>query len=343
MIKWLLALSLCLSLPPRLVAQDAAEKTAEEICARVANYKPDPKARPTEEDRKLVASGALRPIYLLQWGEEATEDREYDETRRYCLVKGDCDIGLAMIFANGWGVARDYDAATWCLCRADREVAPLIREKMLAHVERMRTAEEPEDLRYCDYATDPLELLSCPQPTPTEGWPKDRIARVRETLTPEAARALDGLATDLDAFASADADVHAFWALGNVMYTPQKVEEEDRIRNEQVSALERLAAARAPGCAAAALKAADAELNGSYRRVRAVPPESPHRDSGEHKAEWVETLRDAQRAWIRYRDAWTAFYQARWKGTAKPEELKREISCALTLERSAQLDGIYTE
>ena len=105
-----LALSLCLTLPVPVVAQDVAEKTPEEICARVANYTPGPKARPTEENRKLVASGSLRPIYLLQWGEEATEDREYDDTRRYCLVKGDCDIGLAMIFANGWGVARDYDA-----------------------------------------------------------------------------------------------------------------------------------------------------------------------------------------------------------------------------------------
>jgi uncharacterized protein YecT (DUF1311 family) len=309
----------------------------------VANYTPGAKARPTEEDRRLVASGALRQTVVLQYGDEAREEREYDETRRYCLVTGKCDIDLAMIFANGWGVARDYDAATWFLCRLDASTALAEKEGMLAHVERMRTAEEPEELRYCDHATDTMGLLYCPQPTPTEGWPKDRIARVRETLTPEAARALDGLATDLDAFASADADVHAFWALGNVMYTPRKVEEEDRIRNEQVSTLERLAVARAPGCTPAALKAADAALNESYRLARAVPPESPHRDTSEHEAEWTETLRDAQRAWIRYRDAWTAFYLARWKGKAKPEVLKREISCALTLERSAQLDGIHAE
>lgn len=262
--------ALCLALPVPLGAQDVDEKTAEKTCARFASWKPGPEARPTEEDRRLVASGSLRPILLLQWGEEPTEEREYDETRRYCLVKGDCDIALAMIFANGWGVARDYDAATWFLCRVDRELTRWEKESMLAHVERMRTAEEPEDLRYCDHATDPMGVMACPQPSTGEESPEDRIARVRETLRPEAAR----------------------------------------------------------------------RLNESYRRVMASPWEKWLSDADE---EGRTFLRDAQRAWIRYRDAWVAFYQARWKGTAKPEALKREISCALTTERSVQLAGINTD
>ena len=183
------AAALCLAFPAPLDAQAVAEKTPDEICARLANFAPGPKARPTEEDRKLVGSGSLGHTVLLQYGDEAKEEREYDETRRYCLVKGDCDIDLAMIFANGWGVARDYDAATWFLCRLDASTALAEKEGMLAHVERMRTAEKAEDLLYCDHATSTMGLLYCPQPSTGEESPEDRIAKVRETLGPEAARA----------------------------------------------------------------------------------------------------------------------------------------------------------
>lgn len=335
--------ALCLVFPAPLGAQEAAEKSPEKICARVASFTPGPKARPTEEDRRLVASGSLRQALVLQYGDEAKEEREYDETRRYCLVTGKCDIDLAMIFANGWGVPRDYEAATWFLCRLDASTALAEKEGMLAHVERMRTAEEPEDLRYCDHATSTMGLLYCPQPSTGEESPEDRIAKVREALSPEASRKLDELVTALDAFASADAGVWAFGSLGNVRYALREVEETSRIREEQVSNVERLSGSRAAGCTPEALKTSDAALNESYRAARAVPPESPHRDSSEHKAEWAETLRDAQRAWIKYRDAWAAFYLARWKGKADAEALKREIVNELTTGRSVQLAGINTD
>ena len=237
---------------------------------------------------------------MLQYGDEAKEEREYDETRRYCLVKGDCDIDLAMIFANGWGVARDYDAATWFLCRLDASTALAEKEGMLAHVERMRTAEKAEDLLYCDHATSTMGLLYCPQPSTGEESPEDRIAKVRETLGPEAARALDGLVTALDAFASADGAVRAFGSLGGTGYPVFEVEAQTRVRTEQVSGVERLANSRAPGCTPDELKAADAELNKSYRRAVAAPWECTSCSDPDERGR--EFLRDAQRAWIRCRD-----------------------------------------
>jgi uncharacterized protein YecT (DUF1311 family) len=48
-------------------------------------------------------------------------------------------------------------------------------------------------------------------------------------------------------------------------------------------------------------------------------------------------LRDAQRAWIRYRDAFAAFYVDRWRGAAKAEALRREIVAQLSRERAAEL------
>lgn len=331
--------ALCLALPAPLGAQRVNEKTAEEICARFASFKPGPDARPTEADRKLVASNSLTPgSYFV---ERAKGKAEYDDWRRYCLVTGECNRELAMIFANGWGVKRDYDAATWFLCRANG-VAAYEQWSMLGHIETMRTAGEPRDLLYCDHVTSGRGQLHCAQiaAEADEEGRTDRIAKVKQGLSAEASGALDGLVEALEAFAEAETGLKVFDE-GGTGYAAIAVQEQEKVREEQLAAVERLANTRAPGCAPEALKAADAGLNESYRLARAVPPECIR--CSDPKAEWAATLRDAQRAWIRYRDAFAAFYLARWKGKADPEALKREIVHELTTERSVQLAGINTD
>ena len=119
--RTIVAAALCLGLPRLLWAEAVDEKTAAEICARAAKWKPVADATPTDSDRKLAASKALAPG--AEFVELAKETKEYDETRRYCLATGNCDRDLAVIFANGWGVKRDYDAATFFLCRSG-DLAP---------------------------------------------------------------------------------------------------------------------------------------------------------------------------------------------------------------------------
>jgi len=332
-------MALCLALPAPLGAQAVDEKTAEEICARLASFKPGPDARPTEADRELAASDSLAPgAYFV---ELCKDKKEYDETRSYCLVKGHCNRDLAMIFANGWGVKRDYDAATWFLCRTE-DIAPHELRSMLGHIETMRKAEKPADLLYCDHVVSGSGQLYCEQVAAArrEEERPDRIAKLKQTLSAEAAGALDALVEALEAFAEAETGLKVFGE-GGTGYAAIAVQEQEAVREEQLAAVERLAGARAPGCSAEALEAADAGLNESYRLARTVPPEC-YRCS-DPKVEWAATLRDAQRAWIRYRDAFAAFYLARWKGKADPEALKREIVHDLTTERSVQLAGINTE
>ena len=329
--------ALCLALPAPLDAQRVDEKTAAEICARFASWKPGPDARPTEADRKLAASDSLAPgAYFV---ELCKDEKEYDETRSYCLVKGHCNRDLAMIFANGWGVKRDYDAATWFLCRTE-DIAPYELWSMLGHIETMRKAEKPADLLYCDHVVSGSGQLYCEQVAAArrEEERPDRIAKLKQKLSAEAAGAMDALVETLEVFAEAESGLKVFGE-GGTGYAAIAVQEQLRVREEQLAAIERLANARAPGCVPEALKAADAALNESYRQARAVPPECFR--CSDPKVEWTATLRDAQRAWIRYRDAWTAFYVVRWDGKAKSEVLKTEVLCALTRERSAQLDRIH--
>src|SRR5438046_2201407 len=98
-----------------------SEEGAAKLCAREANWKPGPDGTPTEVDQKEFAGVAYCPDWIYR-----LDGDEYDpvKARRCCLVSGNCNRELGMIFANGWGVRRDYDAAISFLCRAGDEMAP---------------------------------------------------------------------------------------------------------------------------------------------------------------------------------------------------------------------------
>jgi uncharacterized protein YecT (DUF1311 family) len=77
---------------------------------------------------------------------------------------------------------------------------------------------------------------------------------------------------------------------------------------------------RAPAVTDAEAKRADDALNIAYKKL-----------------DKTEALRDAQRAWIAYRDALAAHYVERWQGAATPDALRREIVTQLTRERTKVL------
>jgi uncharacterized protein YecT (DUF1311 family) len=99
--------------------------------------------------------------------------------------------------------------------------------------------------------------------------------------------------------------------------------------------LEQYSKVRAPRATAGELADADHLLNDVYQQVlkgiEACPTCSE--DGGRQGR---EALRQAQRAWIAYRDAWAGYYAARWSGAAPAATLEREVRAALTKERVAQ-------
>ncbi len=102
-----------------------------------------------------------------------------------------------------------------------------------------------------------------------------------------------------------------------------------------VTTLERYTRSRAPKTTPESLKTADTALNAAYK-ARMVETKQDDKDL-EKGTTGQDVLRDAQRAWIPYRDAWTAFYRLRWKGAASPEALDQEIAAALTRDRTKEL------
>ena len=329
--------ALALLVPSILAAQDP--EPIEQACARFKQYQPGPAARPTEADRKAFSreKNCFGHFY------SADVKPDYDKGRRCCLVRGDCNRELAMVFANGWGTPRDLDAATYFLCQAGGEMAPFEQQGMLEFLQGMRTGQETGKLDYCDHITSGSGMTWCANLAYSARkveWDR-RAAAVEQTLNPAARQALAPLRKAADALSEADAGYMAEPNRGGTIYPSVVLSSQIERGDELLTTLERYAQKRAPAVNPDALKIADDALNSLYKRIMAGT-KANDKEFGRGTA-GQDVLRGAQRAWISYRDAWTAFYRLRWKGTAPPEALDVEITRALSEKRIQELVEWGTE
>ncbi len=325
-----------------LVALPAAgEDDDRTACTAVAGWKPGPEAVASPADANRFKSETLACTDYL-YGING-QGKDFDLARRCCLTRGDCHQTLAMIFANGWGVRRDYDAATYFLCKAEEGIAPAEVTGMLEHLAGMRTAKTPEDLDYCAAVTSGYGMQLCQQLDQDLAAPalEVRIAAVDKTLDPEGRKALAALRKAADAFAEADGARLAEDNRGGTIYPSVASAATQDTFNKFVAALESYAKVRAKTADAAAAKRADDQLNQAFGKARQTFEKCDYCQETETLRR--EVLRDAQRAWIAYRDAWKTLYQARWKGAAPPAALDREIATVLTAARTEELLAIGTE
>jgi len=320
----------------------AAQDDDRTACTQIARWKPGPEAVASPADANLFKSETLACTDYL-YGING-QSKNFDLARRCCLTRADSSQVLAMIFANGWGVRRDYDAATYFLCKAEEEgIAQAEVTGMLEHIAGMRAAKAPEDLDYCKELTSGYGMSVCQQLENDRAAPliEARIAAIEKSLDPAGKKALAALRKAADAFAEADALRIAEVNRGGTIYPSVVSGATQEISTAFVATLESYAKTRAKAADAAAAKAADDRLNQAFGKARQAFEKCDYCQETEKIRH--EELRDAQRAWIAYRDAWKTLYQARWKGAAPPATLDREIITALSAARTEELLAIGKE
>jgi uncharacterized protein YecT (DUF1311 family) len=335
-------LTIGLALPAHAQAVDRLdEEQARQLCDAVAAHGPGPLETVTEADRRRFAGESTSCTSFI-YGDD--EDRDYDQGRRCCLARH-CNRELAMIFANGWGVPRDYDAATWFLCRArednrGQELNPVELWRMLAAVQEMRTSSDPKDLDYCGhFATSGVAGAYCEGLAMEAGAPRfeRRIAAMADSLGPAARAALADLRRAEEAFEEADAELRSAGSRGGSGHAAFFLSEREEVASFFLADLESFGKERAPSPVPTAFQDADRALNAAYQAGKAAFSRPRAAAFAAPGKPLPATLRDAQRAWLRYRNAWIAFYRLRWQGAAPPEALDREIQAALTRQRTAEL------
>lgn len=222
---------------------------------------------------------------------------------------------LMMLYANGEGVARDLRLARRFACEYGG--APAEVSARLAHLQRVEDGAASKRFDVCDNITSGYMSGFCAARAASFAY----VIREREWRTLQSGWTADQLrawrnfrrAADdyFEYVGSAEVDQSGSARVAFAVDARQSLEIAllDDVRAFERGALPELTAADFPR--------ADLELNAAYRHVRAelrdgaVSPEY-----GLFGSINADGVRDTQRAWLRYRDAWVAFAVTRWPETA---------------------------
>lgn len=239
---------------------------------------------------------------------------------------------LMMLYANGRGVERDYALAQRFACEAGG--APAELDGRIAHLQELARAGGAVDpLDLCDDVTSGYMMGFCAE----RDAGLRRVGREREwrdLMQPwsEADRRawavlLAAAEVFFDRRIEAEVDVSGT-ARGAMIVGETQALQEDLLAS--VAAFER---GELPQADAAELRAIDAALNAAYREARAAAqPEAPGDTYTALGTITADGIRDTQRAWLRYRDAWPVFGRQRY-----PQVASEAWLAYFTRKREAQL------
>lgn len=279
--------------------------------------------RPTVAERETYETEiACTPPYLVG-KRSAADSRGY----RLCLLSQTTDQNrwLAEVYANGWGVRRDPRLAMALVCHGSDVPAEL--ELLVDDLYQSRDDETlDKPFLFCDHVTSGQNSGVCAvrDAGPAEDT-RDRAWTALTAKWPTAQRT--ALATAREA-AGRFFDLRAGYevATAGTARIAIGLEAEAAMHDELLAAVKEFETGKLP--ARAPLAAADAELNRVYAQLMG----REHVEFDEAKS---ENIRETQRAWLVYRDAWAAFAARRY-----PSRLVNDWKAWATAIRVKQLAEI---
>ncbi len=235
---------------------------------------------------------------------------------------------LMTIYANGVGAARDLDVAIHLACTLPNAAA-FEYDGRVTHLARLRDSRRRgQNFDYCDDITSGLSAGVCAGHRAALAQPQ-REAALRRLLagwTEEERRAFEPLRSAFEAFvqASSSGDL----AGGGTATGALRIRLEQGLRDQFVDMLRRLSRGREPHFTAAQFRTEDLQLNQAYRARIA--------DERQYDAQGIspESIQNAQRAWLRYRDAFLAFAAVKY-----PRVPRDSLAAWLTRNRSEIIPG----
>ena len=222
---------------------------------------------------------------------------------------------LMMLYANGDGVARDPALARRFACEYGG--APAELRGRLARIQAIADGNTEGWLDICDDVTSSAMAGFCTGRN--AGFARVVRDRQWQTLqsdwTPVQRNAWQTLRIAADGYfgrvGSEEID------LSGTSRGAFAIEARETLEMELLDTVQRFERGERPTQTAASLAPLDRALNTTYREVRAELQDRPLLQGydlfGTVNADGV---RDTQRAWLRYRDAWVAFAATRWPDTA---------------------------
>ncbi|WP_229487966.1 lysozyme inhibitor LprI family protein [Pseudoduganella lutea] len=245
-----------------------------------------------------------------------------------CAVQDRNDAVLMMLHANGHGVPRDVDRAIGHACRVDGAKAEL--EGRIAHLQQIKAGKDNEPFDLCDDITSGMMMGFCAG-IEEDGDSAERhaaLARLGASFTAAQQARFAALRKATDAFAENVGRLET--DLSGTARAAMVIGAESAVQDALLADLRAAESGKLPSATEAAFATADKALNDVYRKVMALPADAEGRIG--YSTVTKPDIRMTQRSWIAYRDAWTAFAQARY-----PSVPAAAWKARLTTRRTASL------
>lgn len=229
---------------------------------------------------------------------------------------------LMMVYANGKGARQDYDVAIHLACGI--EGAPAESDARVTDLaDRRKRGDKDGDFDYCDGITSGLAAGYCAGHRESVDGAKREAAwtQLIAGWSPSEKQALARLRKAHEAFAQASGSGEVDHS--GTLRAAMEIGAEEKLRDELLAMIRQLEAGKVPAPGHARFVAADAALNAAYRK--ALQGVEPNSGVG---AVTRDGIRDAQRAWLAYRDSFLAFAALRY-----PKVPRESLATWLTLKR----------
>jgi lysozyme inhibitor LprI len=302
-----------------------SDPATKQICAEVKEVELPAQDRPSPEEAKALADCVSEDLYF-GFGRPADPVRA-----RQCayleMEKGEKNLPfggraiLMMVYANGKGAARNFDAAIKLGCEingAPNDVAGNVRQ--LARFKQGHWS--GDNFSVCDHSSGRYMYLKCAilQDRFDKAERDKRLNAIVSRWNAQNQRAFQPLHQAAEGFFSAHASQEAD------LEATIEVHEKAFLEKRFISMLEQCERGELPKFTAEQFSQADGSMSIEYSKIQTG-----------NVQRWgsvtIEGIRTAQQAWISYRDAWVTFGKQKY-----PAVSNESWKTWLTTQRVEMLD-----
>lgn len=311
------------------------ETNSENECARVKNLEPPKADRPSKALLDSVAGCDAEALYYEAAHDPKASQQDWNKVRACASATSD-DRVMMMLYANGYGVKRNYDLAIKYACGMEGDSALEVIVGDLAELNS--SGKKPVgSFDVCTYAAVPMEQGVClSRNHDYEGKSRERqLDELGGRLNPAQKGLLAKLRQAMLAYSSARGNEETDQS-GSNRYTSSVLGEEATEAQfmEEISQLEK---GNFPAYTQQQFESLDKELNEKYRYILRNMVEEKETPSGFPPISKAG-IRSTERIWLKYLDAWVAFGRARY-----PSVPDYAWKAMLTKWRIADLEDLKNE
>lgn len=303
-------------------------------CVRVRDVQPpEREAPPAAALHGLRQCRAEERYYDTRERPDATP-AEWEKVRHCAYAESNAEVQM-MLYANGYGVSRNYDLALKYACSV--QAAPAEMDGRVAHLIERAQHHEAQPFDLCDDITSGLMSGRCAaiQDRLDSRARGARLETILKTWPPAPRAALDKLQQALERFASARADAET--DMSGTARSALAIEAHGTELELFAHDLQDAEKGKLPRYTEQQFQQLDKKLNALYQRLMEQPPGPDDKAGAEHLLGGGTVTRDGvratQRAWLAYRDAWVALGATRY-----PSVPAHAWKALLTQRRIDQLD-----